>query len=190
MKKLCIFQTQISLIFVLIMTEELIKESFSIKYLETLATYNGYTTDWPGKDFGRDLTINEISTRTQNEKTRFIETGRTLKIQAKATTENSIEDDTDTSFKYDLEAKTFNDLIVRNNQSSYPLILFVFILPSDKTQWMELNDDNLLLRKNGYWFVPDPSEIETTNSSTKRITINKSNKFTLDTIKHLMNTFN
>jgi hypothetical protein len=34
------------------MTEELIKESFSIKYLETLATYNGYTTDWPGKDFG------------------------------------------------------------------------------------------------------------------------------------------
>ncbi len=172
------------------MTEELIKESFSIKYLETLATYNGYTTEWPGKDFGRDLTINEISTRTQNGKARFIETGRTLKIQAKATTENSIEDDNDTSFKYDLEAKTFNDLIFRNNQNSRPLILFVFILPSDKNQWMELNDDNLLLRKHGYWFVPDTSEVETTNTATKRITINKANKFTLTTIQQLMNTYN
>lgn len=172
------------------MTEELIKESFSIKYLETLATYNGYTTDWPGKDFGRDLTINEISTRTQNGKTRFIETGRTLKIQAKATTENSIEDDNDISFKYDLEAKTFNDLIYRNNQNSCPLILFVFILPSDKNQWMELNEDNLLLRKNGYWFVPDTTEAETLNSTTKRITISKANKFTLDTIQQLMNTYN
>ncbi len=172
------------------MTEELIKESFSIKYLETLATYNGYTTDWPGKDFGWDLTINEISTRTQNGKTRFIETGRSLKVQAKATTENSIEDDNDTSFKYDLEAKTFNDLIYRNNQNSCPLILFVFILPSDKNQWMELNDDNLLLRKNGYWFVPETTAAETLNSTTKRITISKANKFTLDSIQQLMNTYN
>ncbi len=168
------------------MKEELIKESLSIKYLEILANYAGYTTDWPGKDFGRDLTINEISQRNQDGKPRFIETGRSLKIQAKATTESRIFESSEISFKYDLESKTFNDLIFRNNMHNKPLILFIFILPNDKKNWLKLNDESLLIKKTGYWFVPNSNEVETKNSGSKRITINKANKFTTETFNQLM----
>lgn len=67
------------------MTEELKKEAISIKYLEVIANYNGYSTSWPGKDYGVDLTVSEIGIRTENDKNRHYDTGRELKIQAKST---------------------------------------------------------------------------------------------------------
>jgi hypothetical protein len=172
------------------MNEQLIKESVSIKFLEVIANYNGYSTDWPGKDFGRDLTINEIGYRTEaNGDKRQTETGRCLKIQAKATTDNSIKHETD-FFKFDLESSTYNDLIRRNNQSNFPLILFVFILPPDKNEWIEIYSDSLIIKKAGFWFVPDVNAVETTNSSSIRIEVKKENIFTKDSLKNLMDKFN
>jgi hypothetical protein len=45
------------------MTEEHIKEKISLRYLELVAVYNGYTTDVPSQDYGIDLEIKEVGQR-------------------------------------------------------------------------------------------------------------------------------
>ncbi|MBW4506999.1 MAG: hypothetical protein KME64_10850 [Scytonematopsis contorta HA4267-MV1] len=38
---------------------------------------------------------------------------------------------------YDLEAKTYNDLVIRRNfRMAVPCILILFALPSDSSQWL------------------------------------------------------
>ena len=169
------------------MTLEHIKEAISLKYIELIASYNGLKTSSSYPDYGTDLSVIEVGYRNQNGSKSYSDTGRELKIQLKATTENSIIED-EISIKYDLESKTFNDLIERKN-SIYPLFLILFILPSESTEWLKLSEKELIAKKCAYWYVPEQNEIFTTNTSKKRITISKNNIFTLDTLKQLIENY-
>jgi len=152
------------------MTEENIKEAISLRYLELLAAYDGYKTSTSYPDYGTDLEIKEISFRKENDKKRYLETGRELKFQLKATTERSIIIENN-SVKYDLDSSTYNDLIIRKNTKS-PLILIVFVLPENKEEWLCLSDKELIVKKCAYWFIPK-EDSSTKNTSSIRITINK-----------------
>jgi uncharacterized membrane protein YqiK len=66
----------------------------------------------------------------------------------------------------------------------------VFILPPDKNEWIEIYSDSLIIKKAGFWFVPDVNAVETTNSSSIRIEVKKENIFTKDSLKNLMDKFN
>ncbi|MBM2816059.1 MAG: hypothetical protein HW421_2821 [Ignavibacteria bacterium] len=125
-----------------LLPENNIKELLSLRYIEALANYCGYTTDKPSSDFGVDMVINEISTRTKQTLNNIIKTGRILELQVKATTQNGISINGD-SIKYPLRAKNFNDLIDRKENFHNPLILIIFIIPNNRQDWIEMNNDEL-----------------------------------------------
>jgi len=166
-------------------TEEHIKEAISLRYIELIAAFNGYKTSSSFPDYGTDLDIIEVDYRIENEQKRYSNTGRELKFQLKATTESSksliAEDDI---IKYDLEAKSFNDLIFRRDTKN-PLVLILFILPSEKSEWINVCDKELIAKKCAYWYFPELAEIITENTATKRISINKNNVITNETITQL-----
>ena len=165
------------------MTEEHIKESISLRYIELIAAFNGYKTSSSYPDYGTDLDIKEVDYRLENTHKRYLETGRELKLQLKATTENAIIRENE-FIKYDLDAVTFNDLIKRRT-SKNPLILILFILPSDKFNWINVSDNELVTKKCAYWYSPDSVETLTTNIATKRISIHKNNLISNETINQL-----
>lgn len=166
------------------MTEEHIKEAISLRYIELIAAYNGYKTSSSYPDYGTDLDVIEVGYRTENGHKRYSQTGRELKFQLKATTIKSIIEDNGTII-YDLKSKNYNDLIERKN-TIYPLFLILFILPSNnKEEWISISDNELLSRKCAYWYFPKQTDLPTTNTKKKRITINKNNIFNLDTLNHL-----
>lgn len=83
------------------MTEEHIKEALSLRYIELIAAFNGYKTSSTSPDYGTDLDIIEVDFRIENQHKRYLDTGRELKLQLKATTENSIVVENEI-IKYDL----------------------------------------------------------------------------------------
>jgi hypothetical protein len=128
-----------------------------------------------------------VDFRVENLSKRYFETGRELKFQLKATTENSIIDDGDT-IKYDLNASAYNDLLTRKD-SKNPLILILFILPPDKNTWVNISDKELIARRCAYWFFPEDSIPHTENTSTKRISINKNNLISNESLNLLFENY-
>ncbi len=165
------------------MTEQHIKEAISKKFIGLIASKCGYSTSEPSQDYGRDLSIVEVGIRNENNKSRYSETGRELKFQLKATTENSVIV-SDDNLKYDLEAKNYNDLIMRRNTKS-PLILVLFILPTNQTEWLIVSENELISKKCAYWYIPQQNEATTENTDTKRIVINKNNLVNPESLNQL-----
>jgi hypothetical protein len=117
-------------------TEQHIKELISFRFVEVIANFKGYKTSTQNSpDYGTDMSVCEVGARDDNGQIRYSDTGRELKLQCKATTENSITLLKDDLIGYDLEAKTYNDLVQRKiNQK--PLLLILYILPNDKSDWI------------------------------------------------------
>jgi hypothetical protein len=69
----------------------------------------GYIWSKP-PDFGADLDIERVSVTEINGKRRFLNSGETIRIQLKATCEANLLPTAD-GFRYDLEVKTYNDLV-------------------------------------------------------------------------------
>jgi hypothetical protein len=168
------------------MIEEHIKEALSLRYIELIAAYNGFKTNSSYPDYGTDLEIKEIDFRIENTHKRYLETGRELKFQLKATTEKSIvyEDD---YIIYDLNSTTYNDLILRKESKS-PLILIVFILPNEKYDWLKITDNELISKKCAYWYFPKENAF-TQNISSIRVRIEKKNVINNETLKYLFENY-
>ncbi len=167
------------------MMDEHIKEAISLRYIELIAAYNGFKTNLSYHDYGTDLNIVEVGYRNENGKKRLSDTGREIKIQLKATTVNSILEE-QKIIKYDLDSKNFNDIIKRRN-SAYPLILILFILPTNRKDWLSITEEELRVKKCAYWYFPEENKVRTSNSSKKRIEINKNNLIKPDSLNEIIN---
>lgn len=165
------------------MTEEHIKEAISKKFIGLIASKCGYCTSEPSQDYGRDLSVIEVGCRIENDKSRYSETGRELKFQLKATTENTVTVTSD-FIKYDLDAKNYNDLIERRN-SKTPLILVLFILPTNNVEWLSVSENELVAKKCAYWYLPETGALRTPNTGTKRVEISKNNLITSNNLNSL-----
>jgi len=170
------------------MTEPDIMEQLSKRYVEIIANRKGYFV-LSGKDYGTDLHIAK-AVRYNNS---FCETGRQVHIQIKSvveTSEHLIESANE--IKYDLRGKNYNDLVFRIKEESYiPLILILFIFPSDPENWLQVTSDHLIMGKCAYWYYPDNNfELEYVNpKGTKRIEISKSNLIKLDFFNYIFDYF-
>jgi len=169
------------------MTDEHIKEALSLRYIELIAAFNGFKTSSSYPDYGTDLDVKEVDFRMENQHKRYLETGRELKFQLKATTENSVIDDGDL-FKYDLNSTTYNDLLSRKS-SKNPLILILFVLPPDRTNWLNISDNELIAKKCAYWFFPDNTDLLTSNADKKRISISKKNIISNEALNYLFENY-
>src|ERR1700743_3814922 len=148
-----------------------IMECLSRNYLETIANRTGYF-NLQGKDFGTDLHICKANVIDRGSYQRQLMTGRQVHIQVKSVQEHLIRSG-DQRISYDLETKNYDDLIDRRNElgSLIPLILVVFIFPTDQEQWLTLTTEELIIRKRAYWYIPDENASYTPNSTSQVIHI-------------------
>src|SRR5579863_1976563 len=152
-----------------------IMECLSRNYLETIANRTGYF-NLQGKDFGTDLHICKANIIDRGRYERHLMTGRQVHIQLKSVHEHLVRI-TPKHISYDLEAKNYDDLIDRRNElgSVIPLVLVVFIFPTDQDQWLTLSTEELIIRKRAYWYLPDDNARYTPNSTSQVINIPNSN---------------
>lgn len=171
------------------MTEQQIKEQLSNRFISILASNKGFAIDKPESDFGVDYQLKKITSYVMpNGKTRYTYDSRYIDLQLKATTTNSITDDTN-SIKYDLEAKSFNDLVERQTNGLAPLVLILFVLPNDRAVWVDIDHTEIRLRKHAYWFVPPNGSLQTNNDHRIRIEIPKTNMLGINCCDNLHQQF-
>ena len=119
---------------------------------------------------------------------RYFGEGCILALQLKSTTAKSVSIKENGEIIYDMEAKTYRDLVMRR-LSPAPLILILFILPSERNEWLEINDDGTFLKNKAFWYVT-PKEAEmTNNTSSIRVTIPPENSIRPDTLSHIFQAF-
>lgn len=164
------------------MTETVIMEELSKSYLETIANRSGYFNS-VSRDYGTDLTIRKANLCPTRK--RYLTSGKAIDIQIKAVSEKYARhyDDTSKGFiKYDLEVKNYNDLIERaaENGAIIPLILAVFVMPSNKDEWVELLPEQLILKKCAFWYKIPDNKILSKNKDTVTIEIPKTNRISLN----------
>lgn len=147
------------------------EEGLSRAYVQAVVTQAGMTVTWPqsGDDYGVDGTIRQVT----NRGSRLLTHGFALDFQLKATT---TWEQTGDEIVYDLAAKTYNDLAVRNSVRAIPLLLIVFCLPPEESEWLEVTEAFLQLRKCCYWTWIAGSETE--NVATQRIRIPRQQRLT------------
>jgi hypothetical protein len=129
-----------------------------------------------GFDYGIDVTLLPIQRRNN----RYVETGFNLDIQAKSTFGATL---TGTNVLYDMEVKTYNDL--RETVTGTPRILVLLVLPKKETEWLELSEDELVLRRCAYWLWMQ-GRPSTNNKTTIRVSIPRKNRFTVEALREIM----
>lgn len=111
------------------------KERFSLAYIHAVAARAGY-----------ELLETRVDIDSADGVLRST-TGRrpSIDFQAKATSRQNIQDG---SLAFPLPMKNYDDL---RAETVNPRILIVVILPHDEADWMVHNEDQLILRRCGYW---------------------------------------
>lgn len=167
------------------MTEESKKENLSSRTIEAFANNLGYDVETVRKDYGVDIRIIEYTFRKlPNGKKEYFPSNREIKVQLKATTENSIKRKNGL-IKYQLRAKNYND-IVQHQEWQRPTYLFLVVLPNDKNTWFDYTDDELILRNQCYWYIHPKGTDITTNSSSSVIEIPLDQMLKKETIPNLL----
>lgn len=161
--------------------QEHIQELLSVSHVQAVANSAGLNIAVEQRDFGVDGTFRRISIR---ENRRF-SSGYALDFQLKASTLCKVESQ---DIVYDLEVKTYNDLIGRWTEGSpIPCILILKVLPKDSDLWISVSEEELLLSGGCFWayLQGEPSS----NKSKVRIRIPREQLFTPDSLSTLFNRF-
>lgn len=160
------------------MTEETIKERLGEAYARAIAAYAGIKCNRDEEDYGFDGTFKHVTFDAESK--RYRDSGYAIDYQLKSTVNAELRAG---KVIYDLEVKNYNDLIVENVGT--PRILIVFKLPTNKAEWLLVNQDNLILR-NCAWWCSLKGQNKTTNTSKVRIEIPEDQILTPNTLQVLM----
>lgn len=165
------------------MTLNDIKEHMSRNQFKTIANKCGYKCERPADgDHGVDFRVDEVVWIQRPQGSRLLDTGRTLQFQLKATTEKNIQFVAEV-LKFDLEVKTYNDLVDRKDRN-YPLTLVLVILPDTDAEWVVCGEAELNQRTKLFWFRPSNDARMTNNESSIRISIPINQRVDLNFLKN------
>jgi hypothetical protein len=161
-----------------VLTEQHIAESLSRAYVQAIAGRAGFNFAIREYDYGVDGSFYEVIVREN----RRVESGFSLKFQLKASTQWRLDP---TQVIYDLEAKTYNDLVSWDRaRVAAPCILILLALPTDSSQWLVCEESELRLRGGCYWAYLSGSSSE--NVSSVRIRIDRAQRFTPESLLDLV----
>jgi Domain of unknown function (DUF4365) len=161
-----------------VLTDQHISEALSRAYVRAIAGRAGLNLAVREYDYGVDGSFDEVVVR-QN---RRVESGFSLSFQLKASTQWQLND---TQVVYDLEVKTYNDLILRRSmRTATPCILILLALPSDSMQWLICEETQLRLQGTCYWEYLSGSPSE--NRQSVRIRIPRSQRLTPESLLTLI----
>lgn len=160
------------------LTDQHIAEALSRAYVRAIAGRAGLNLAIREYDYGVDGSFDEVIVR-QN---RRVESGFSLSFQLKASTLWQLDS---THIIYDLEVKTYNDLILRRSiRTATPCILILLALPAASEQWLMCEESELRLRGTCYWEYPSGSP--SGNRSSVRIRIPRSQRLTPESLLGLI----
>ncbi len=153
---------------ILVQTDK--EEALSRAYAEAIAAIAGYTL--AVQNFDRDGV--DVQCRAGGSMR------PSLDIQLKATI--NLADGSDDEFRYALRRRNY-DLL--REETSVPRILVVLELPKEESSWINVNTQELAIRRCAYW-VSLHGFPERTNSESVTVSIKKSNRFDVEALKALM----
>lgn len=157
------------------MTEDQQKEAISREFLRVLANAHGYKVIEPPQDHGVDMIVCPVTVRQEpNGRLRYLDSQYKLDFQLKATTTTGIIEEDD-QVKYDLEVKNYNDLVQRRSDP-LPLHLLVVVLNSAPPTCIAMDQQQLSLLGQAYWYLPEEDAQTSNNQQQIRITIPKANR--------------
>jgi hypothetical protein len=84
---------------------------------------------------------------------------------------------------FELGKKNYDDL--RGTDLLVPRILVVIVIPEQAEEWLEQTEENLVMRRCGYWFSLR-SYGETENLTSITLYIPRTNIFTVEVLRNLM----
>jgi len=126
-------------------TENHAMELLSRAYVQAIAGYARLNIQWLQEfDYGVDGTFRPIKSR-QGE---LLDNGFPLDFQLKSTTNWRVENN---HVIYNMDATSYNKIVDGNNPPAMPQILILLCLPKSPVEWVENNEEQLLLRKCCYW---------------------------------------
>lgn len=103
-----------------------------------------------------------------------------LDCQLKATV--NLEQYDDENWKFVCPVKNYNKLII---STQTPRILIVMKLPKEKDDWLRLSDTELIIKNAAYW-VSLKGQAETENKNAITISIPKSQRLSVESLRDLM----
>lgn len=154
------------------------QESLGIAYVQAIAAIAGYNNSISHIfDYKVDGSFHQVVKINKQ----YEESGYSLEYQLKSTYDFTVEDE---QIKYDLDAKNYNHLVRRsNNPGSTRMILILFCMPRDITDWIHLSPEQLILKNCCYWDQIIGDVIP--NTSTKTIRIDREQRLTGESLKEI-----
>ena len=147
-----------------------IEEALSRVYVQAVAARAGYTT----ADYSQDRDGIDILIRAGGKMRPAID------IQLKATI--NLGNPSNGFFHYPLRSENHNLL---RGPSQTPRLLVVFGLPRDRTKWLTITAEELVLRRSAYWLNLRGHD-ETENKTSITVHIPEQNLFNVDNLRMLM----
>lgn len=165
-----------------VLTKQNRQEALSKAYFHAMLAKTGWGYSVPVPDYGVDFTIGRITKRNGRPfMSRF-----KLDVQLKSSVKATIEKD---KISYALKVKAYEDLTATSDPTAIgpqtPRILVLVSMPEQESDWLEQDEERLMLRGCGYWLcLRDDPEI--TNSSTITVKIPRANLFTPESLQRIM----
>lgn len=152
------------------------KEQFSLAYLRAVVAVAGYNI--ASVDVDEDSI--DIGLRGSRRDGTFRK-APALDVQAKCT---AADDGQGQRLPFDLSIKNHDDL--RESSRHVPLILVVVCVPPDLGDWLEEIPEHTAMRRCAYW-LSVRGQPPTTNTTTCRVQLPRSQRFTVDAVREIMN---
>lgn len=158
------------------------KEYLSRGYLTVIAGKSGIKVEFVRDDFGLDGYFSHVQLYKRRGKSRYLDTGCGLYFQVKSTTRWERKEE---NLIYDLEVKNYNDLVSLHRKGNLPTILILLCLPTEESEWLEINEKHFLLRECCYWHYISESAYSK-NKETERIKIPREQIFNTTWLHQLL----
>jgi hypothetical protein len=152
-----------------------LQSQFSLAYAQAVASVAGYFVEITDRGFDKD----GIDMVVLQRGAMGLTTSTRLDLQIKSYT-GEVQGD---PWPYDLDVKSHRDLIPSSYQ--VPRVLVVVRVPSDVQDWISHSEDQLVLRRCGYWLSLRGSA-PTSNTSTTRVRLSRANLFDAAGLTSLM----
>ncbi len=152
-----------------------LKAEFGGAYLRAVAHAAGFYVQDASRMMdadGVDFTLFQRGSRGQMRSPK-------LDVQLKTTAGEPGED----HLVIDLSVKNHEELRATNYQ--IPRVLVVVVVPEDPAEWLDASEDQLVLRRCGYW-CSLRGEPETENTTTQRVRIPRTQLFHVEPLRALM----
>ncbi|NJL78077.1 MAG: DUF4365 domain-containing protein [Richelia sp. RM2_1_2] len=154
------------------------KEEFSYAYIYAVVSAAGYSCQIAS----RPMDIGGIDIIISGEEKEFTLYPPRLEVQVKSTSTAVIDNE---FVRYPLKLKNYNEL--RKSKTLVPKILVVVLLPDNPEEWVNQSEEELCLRRCGYW-LSLKGQPETQNRESVTVYLPCQQLFTVSAVKNIMDT--